>query len=58
MPPSRLLAISGVLCLVVAILLLASGRTPLGSVLLGIALLDAVLAFGAWRRENDERSTD
>jgi hypothetical protein len=54
MPPSRLLAISGTICLVVAILLLASGRTPLGSVLLGVALLDAVLALGALRRERDD----
>lgn len=53
MPPSRLLALAGVLCLVVAILLLAAGRTPLGSVLLGIALLDGVLALGAARREGD-----
>jgi hypothetical protein len=55
-PPSRLLGLAAVLCLVVAVVLLASGMTAFGSVLLGLAMLDAVFAFGAWRRENDERS--
>jgi hypothetical protein len=54
MTVSRVLIVSAVACVVIGAGLLIAGQTMIGSIVLGVGLLDAVLSKGAQRAERQQ----